>query len=76
MQKNFSLGGGSTPDMGFSSWAVKLNTKKPCEKLNTNLREMPIPIIGFIEEDSFYIHPASIEEKYDEYVIESLNKCL
>ncbi|UTD06683.1 L-seryl-tRNA(Sec) selenium transferase [Treponema denticola] len=76
VQKNFSLGGGSTPDTGFSSWAVKLNTKKPCEKLKTNLREMPIPIIGFIEEDSFYIHPASIEEKYDEYVIESLNKCL
>lgn len=76
VEKNFSLGGGSTPDTGFSSWAIKINSKKNPEKIKTDLRNMSIPVIGFIENGAFYIHPASISEKDDTYVIDCLNKCL
>ena len=75
-EKPFSLGGGSTPDAGFASWAVKIKSKKTAEKIKTELRNRPVPIIGFIENDSFYIHPIGINEKDDEYVAESLNECI
>lgn len=76
VEKLFSLGGGSTPDTGFKSWAVKLNSQKSAERIKKDLRELDIPIIGFIEENSFFIHPASIAEKDDEYLICSLNGVL
>lgn len=76
VQKPFSLGGGSTPDTGFASWALKIHSEKTAEKLKTELREMEIPVIGFIEDGSFFIHPASIEEKYDEYTAQCLKSCV
>lgn len=76
IKKPFSLGGGSTPDTGFPSWAIKIKSAKAAEKIKTELRGMEIPIIGFIEDGNFFIHPASIPEKDDEYVIGCVKKCI
>ncbi len=72
VEKPFSLGGGSTPDAGFASWAIKIKTQKSCEKLKKALRDLTPPIIGFIEDENFYIHLASVPEKHDSYIAESL----
>ncbi len=72
--KNFSLGGGSTPDTGFDSWAIKITPNKSCEKLKTQLREMMPPIIGFIEDENFYLHLASVKEKDDAYIKQALSQ--
>lgn len=76
VKKQFSLGGGSTPDTGFASWAIKLISPKSAEKIKTELRELDTPIIGFIEDNSFFIHPASIAETDDQYVVQSLSNVL
>lgn len=72
IEKPFSLGGGSTPDTGFKSWAVKLTSKKSAEQIKKELRELDTPIIGFIEDGSFFLHLASVPENEDAYI----TKCL
>lgn len=76
VEKPFSLGGGSTPDMGFASWAVKLNSKKSAEQIKKDLRELDIPIIGFIEDGSFFVHLASVPENEDAYLVKCLTVIL
>lgn len=76
VEKPFSLGGGSTPDTGFSSWAIKLVSKKSAERIKSELRSFDIPIIGFIENDTFFLHLASVSEKDDEYIISCLQQVI
>lgn len=63
-------------DTGFASWAVKLNSKKSAEQIKKDLRELDIPIIGFIEDGSFFVHLASVPEYEDAYLVKCLTVIL
>lgn len=71
----FSLGGGSTPDAAFPSWAIVLHTKKT-EAFKTALRSCNVPIIAFISEDRLMLHLASVAEEDDAYITQELNRLL
>jgi L-seryl-tRNA(Sec) selenium transferase len=71
----FSLGGGSTPDAAFPSWAIVLHTKKT-EAFKTTLRSCDVPIIAFISEDRLMLHLASVAEEDDTYIAQELNRLL
>ena len=67
----FSLGGGSTPDETFPSWAIMLHTHKP-EAVKTALRFCSIPIIAIISEDRLLLHLAAVNPADDTYIIKEL----
>ncbi len=69
----FSLGGGSTPDAEFPSWAIVLHTQKP-ESIKTALRFCGIPIIAFIAEHRLMLHLASVDAEDDTYLIQQLQE--
>lgn len=69
----FSLGGGSTPDEAFPSWAIMLHTKKP-EAVKTALRFCSTPIIAFISEDRLLLHLAAIAPDDDAYIAQELKE--
>ena len=69
----FSLGGGSTPDEAFPSWAIMLHTHKP-EAVKTALRFCSIPIIAIISEDRLLLHLAAVNPADDAYIIQELQE--
>ena len=69
----FSLGGGSTPDEAFPSWAIMLHTHKP-EAVKTALRFCSIPIIAIISEDRLLLHLAAVNPADDAYLIQELQE--
>ena len=69
----FSLGGGSTPDEAFPSWAIMLHTHKP-EAVKTALRFCSIPIIAIISEDRLLLHLAAVNPADDIYIIKELQE--
>ena len=71
----FSLGGGSTPDAAFPSWALILHTQKQ-EAVKTALRFCSIPIIAFISEDRLMLHLASVDSDDDKYITRQLKEIL
>lgn len=68
---SFSLGGGSTPDESFPSWAIILHTHKP-EAVKTALRFCNPPIIAFISEDRLLLHLAAVAPADDAYIAQEL----
>ncbi|MGP1593690.1 MAG: L-seryl-tRNA(Sec) selenium transferase [Treponema sp.] len=68
----FSLGGGSTPDTYFSSWAICIQGIKKPEAAKKALRFSPIPIIAFISENRLLLHLASVHPSDDQYIVEML----
>jgi L-seryl-tRNA(Ser) seleniumtransferase len=58
------VGGGALPEVGLESWAIVL---EPSEMtLNTfekKLRHLPIPIIGRIENDRFFLDVRTLQER-------------
>ena len=69
----FSLGGGSTPDAAFPSWAIVLHTHKP-ETAKTTLRFCGTPIIAFIAENKLMLHLASVDAADDAYIAQQLQE--
>ncbi|MGP1577110.1 MAG: L-seryl-tRNA(Sec) selenium transferase [Treponema sp.] len=68
----FSLGGGSTPDTYFPSWAICLHGIKKTEAVKKALRFCRIPIIAFISEKRLLLHLASVKPSDDAYIAETL----
>ncbi|MGP1530110.1 MAG: L-seryl-tRNA(Sec) selenium transferase [Treponema sp.] len=67
----FSLGGGSTPDAAFASWAVQLSVQDP-ESVKRALRFCAVPIIAFIEDGKLVVHLASVDPADDSYIVRQL----
>lgn len=67
----FSLGGGSTPDEVFPSWAIELRAKN-IESAKTALRFCRIPIISFISENRLMLHLAAVDPADDAYIAEQI----
>jgi L-seryl-tRNA(Ser) seleniumtransferase len=58
------VGGGALPEFGLDSWAVDLEPLQM--KLNFfehGLRELPIPLIGRIENDRFLLDVRTVQER-------------
>ncbi len=72
----FSIGGGSTPDEVFPSWAVRIQAKIKPDKLKDRLRRCSVPIIAFIADDRLLIHLAAVSPSDDAYIAASLNDIL
>lgn len=70
VEAGFSLGGGSTPDLSFPSYAVCIS--KRAKYLQEALRNLPRPIITVIENDTLLIHLISVDEVDDKYITSSL----
>lgn len=68
----FSLGGGSTPDAAFPSWAICLHTARKPEAVKTALRFLPLPVIAFISDDRLMLHLASVDPADDAYLAREL----
>ncbi len=54
------VGGGTLPDEFFPSWALEIVSDKPAEKVLTDIREMPLPIIGVIRNNIVQLNMAAI----------------
>jgi L-seryl-tRNA(Ser) seleniumtransferase len=57
-----TLGGGSTPDETIPGMALEIQSKKKAQKILDELRELPIPIIGTIYQDTVRLHLAAVTE--------------
>lgn len=70
----FSLGGGSTPDIGFPTYAVKLTGKKSPDQIKNILRDLQRPIIVIVENDAIIVHLISVQKDDDEYIAKALSE--
>ena len=70
-EATFSLGGGSSPDVTFPTYAIEISTKD-VEKMKDFLRDLSTPIIAIISENSLLLHLITVEESDDEYIATSL----
>lgn len=70
----FSLGGGSTPDVTFPTYAIKLTGKKSPDKIKNTLRDLARPIIVIVENDTVLVHLVSVAESDDNYIANALSK--
>lgn len=68
----FSLGGGSTPDAAFSSWAIVLHGIRKPEEAKKALRFCRIPIIAIISDNRLIVHLASVDPADDSYIVQQL----
>ena len=71
----FSLGGGSSPDVTFPTYAIEI-CGRSVEKMKDSLRDLSIPIIAIISESVLLVHLITVKESDDEYLVESLLKVL
>ena len=60
IESEMIVGGGTLPDEYFPSWALELTSQKSPQKLLTDLREMPLPVIGVIRNNRVQLNMASI----------------
>lgn len=74
-EATFSLGGGSSPDVTFPTYAIEI-CGRSVEKMKDSLRDLPIPIIAIISESVLLVHLITVKEKDDDYLVESLLKVL
>ncbi len=72
----FSLGGGSTPDEVFPSWAVHIPSKIKPDRFKEKLRRCSTPIIAYIDDNRLLIHLASVNPADDAYIAEQVNRIL
>lgn len=74
IKTGFSLGGGSTPDISFPTYAIKLQGKKSPDKIKNTLRDLDRPIITIVENDAVIVHLVSVFEADDAYIVDTLNE--
>ena len=70
-EASFSLGGGSSPDVTFPTYAIEICVKNP-QDLKDYLRDLPIPIIAIIFENNIVLHLITVKEADDFYILSSL----
>lgn len=54
------VGGGTLPDEFFPSWSVELLVNKSSEQVMSDLRAMPLPVIGVIRNDRVQLNMAAV----------------
>lgn len=70
-EATFSLGGGTSPDVTFPTYAIELDVDNP-EHLKLYLRTLPTPIIAIISDSSLLLHLITVKESDDYYILQSL----
>lgn len=70
-EATFSLGGGTSPDVTFPTYAIELDVENP-EHLKHYLRTLPTPIIAIISDSSLLLHLVTVKESDDYYILQSL----
>lgn len=70
---SFSLGGGSSPDVTFPTYALELCTND-AEMLKNYLRDLATPIIAIISNDKLLIHLITVKDTDDYYILSSLQE--
>lgn len=71
----FSLGGGSSPDVTFPTYAIELKVQD-VEGLKNYLRDLNTPIIAIIAEDALLIHLITVKDADDYYILSSIQAYL
>lgn len=71
----FSLGGGTSPDVTFPTYAIELCVED-AEKLKNHLRSLQTPIIAIISESLVLLHLITVKESDDFYILDSLQTYL
>lgn len=67
------VGGGAIPEFGLDSWAIDLEpTWVRLNEFEKQLRELPIPLIGRIENDRFLIDVRTIQDRETKELVEVL----
>ena len=74
VEAGFSLGGGSTPDISFPTYALKLIGKKSPDRIKNHLRDLARPIIVIVENDTVLLHLVSVSEADDAYLVQALQE--
>ena len=54
------VGGGTLPDEFFPSWSVELLVNRSSEQVMSDLRAMPLPVIGVIRNDRVQLNMAAV----------------
>lgn len=58
------VGGGALPDVGLNSWAVELvPSRMKLSVFENGLRQLPIPVIGRIEDDRFFLDVRTVQDQ-------------
>ena len=70
-ETTFSLGGGSSPDVTFPTYAIEISISD-VEKLKDFLRDLATPVITIICENVLLVHLITVQECDDEYITNSL----
>ncbi|MGP1415521.1 MAG: L-seryl-tRNA(Sec) selenium transferase [Treponema sp.] len=70
-EATFSLGGGTSPDVTFPTYAIEISAKN-IEKMKVFLRDLETPIITIIFENTLLLHLITVKESDDEYLASSL----
>jgi len=65
-------GGGATPGLELSSYAVSPTGKESAEKFERELRALPVPIIGRIENDRLLLDVRTLFKEDFEYIINTV----
>ena len=71
----FSLGGGSSPDVTFPTYAIELCTEN-VENLKDYLRDLSTPIIAIISDNKLLLHLITVRDSDDYYILSSLQSYL
>jgi len=65
-------GGGAVPGLELASYAVMPTGKESTEKMEQQLRNLPVPIIGYIEDDRLLLDVRTMFEDDFEYIVSSV----
>ncbi|MBI52247.1 MAG: L-seryl-tRNA(Sec) selenium transferase [Chloroflexi bacterium] len=69
------IGGGTMPEAELPTWLLSIKIPNiNTEELLKNLRDLPKPIIGRINDNNALIDIRTIPVEFDKYIIQSLNK--
>lgn len=68
----FSLGGGSTPDIDFPTYALRIQSARSAESIKNALRDLPRPIIAIVFEDAVLVHLVTVKPEDDRYIADAL----
>ncbi len=74
-EASFSLGGGSSPDVTFPTYAIELEVSD-VEGCKDYLRSLSTPIITIISENALLIHLIAVKESDDYYILSSIQTYL
>jgi len=72
LQTKSVAGGGAVPGLELCSYAISVLGKENAEKYEQQLRALPVPIIGRIENDRLLIDVRTLFEDDFEYVVDAV----